>query len=110
MARRAARIDENQPEIVKALRDIYCKVEILSTVGQGVPDLLVGDRGVNYLLEVKDGNKSPSRRKLTDDEQTWHDEWRGQVTVVNSAEEAVSFILEQRVKNGTTANHQIRNT
>lgn len=58
-------------------------VQPLHTVGRGCPDLLVGYGGTNYLLEVKDGLKSPSQRKLTPDEQTWHDEWRGHVTVVN---------------------------
>jgi hypothetical protein len=31
-------------------------------VGRGVPDLLVGWRGTNLLLEVKDGNKPQSAR------------------------------------------------
>lgn len=57
-------------------------VQPLHTVGQGCPDLLVGYGGTNYLLEVKDGNKPPSQRKLTPDEHAWHDEWRGHVTVV----------------------------
>ena len=47
--RRAAKIDENQPEIVDALRAMGCSVTILSAVGNGCPDILVGFRGINLL-------------------------------------------------------------
>ena len=39
---RAARVDQNHVEIVKALRDHGAFVVSLATVGKGVPDLLVG--------------------------------------------------------------------
>lgn len=52
-------------------------VEILSRMGRGVPDLLVGTpRGRLVLLEVKDGSKPPSVRKLTPDQREWHQRWR----------------------------------
>ena len=92
MMRRAARIDANQPSIVEALRVIGATVEPIYMVGGGVPDLLVGYRGVNWLIEVKDGDKPPSRRRLTPDEQAWHDDWRGQVAVVNDAQEAIDVV------------------
>ena len=44
--RRAARIDRNQPEIVKALRQVGAHVTSLAAVGDGVPDLLVGFQGM----------------------------------------------------------------
>ena len=56
--RAAGKVDANQAQIVKKLRDCAVKVEILSDVGKGVPDLLAGFRGVNVLLEVKDGDKT----------------------------------------------------
>jgi len=62
---RANRKDDNQDEIVGALWDIGASVQRLQSVKGGCPDLLVGYHGVNYLLEVKDGSKPPSRRKLT---------------------------------------------
>ena len=80
--RRAARVDANQKEIVEHLRKMGATVQPLHTVGRGCPDLLVGYGGTNYLLEVKDGDKPPSQRKLTPDEQSWHDEWVGHVSVV----------------------------
>ena len=75
--RGAARVDENQPAIVEFLRRCGCMVESLSRLGKGVPDLLVGTpRGRLILIEVKDGSKKPSERRLTADQQEWHRKWR----------------------------------
>ena len=90
--RTAAKVDANQPEIVQALRDIGATVQILSAVGKGCPDILVGFRRNNFLFEIKDGAKSPSRRKLTDDERQWHDDWRGQVTTISNVRQAIALI------------------
>lgn len=90
--RYAAKIDRNQPEIVAALRDVGASVEPLHRVGKGCPDLLVGFRGVNYLLEVKDGELAPSDRKLTQAQAEWHPAWRGSATVVLSADDALKAI------------------
>ena len=90
---RAAKVDDNQKEIVKALRTLGCSVQHLHSVGAGCPDLLVGYKGFNILLEVKDGNKSPSQQKLTPDQVIWHRDWRGHVDVVNSSEQAILAVL-----------------
>lgn len=87
--RRAARTDANQTAIVEALRKCGASVQSLAAVGKGVPDLLVGLRSRNYLLEVKDGSKPPSARKLTPDQEQWHLKWAGQVLTVTSAEDAI---------------------
>lgn len=89
---RRAKVDANQPEIIEALRKAGCSVQPLHTIGKGVPDLLVGHRGRNYLLELKDGEKCPSARKLTEDQVAWHQGWRGQVIVIETTEEALHFI------------------
>jgi hypothetical protein len=47
---------------------------------------------LNFLLEVKDGAKPPSARKLTPDQVSWHDTWRGQVAVASSVKEALKII------------------
>ncbi len=90
--RMRARVDGNQTEIVRALRAVGATVQSLASVGKGCPDLLVGFRGQNYALEIKDGNKPPSARKLTPDEKRWHDEWRGRVVVVESTDDALRTI------------------
>lgn len=91
--RRAAKIDENQTEIVAALRKLGATVQILSAVGQGCPDILCGFRGKNILLEIKDGNKVLSAQKLTKDQVKWHQSWRGQHAVVNSVDAAIQVIV-----------------
>lgn len=90
--RRAAKVDDNQAEIVAALRRAGCSVCSLAGVGKGCPDLAVGLRGVTYMLEIKDGRKPPSKQRLTPDEQAWHDAWRGHATVVRSVDEALDAV------------------
>ena len=92
--RLVASTDVNQSAIVTALRKIGCSVQILAAVGQGCPDLLCGYRGVNYLLEVKDGEKPPSKRKLTPDQLVWHAGWRGQVCVVETIQQAIEMVTK----------------
>ncbi|PZX29451.1 hypothetical protein C7416_104456 [Cupriavidus phytorum] len=91
--RRAARVDANHSEIVKALRKIGATVTSTAGVGGGFPDLAVGWRGMTLLLEIKDGAKPPSARQLTDDERKWHAEWRGHADVVESVEEALRAVM-----------------
>ncbi len=86
--RRAAKVDANQPEIVKALRECGATVLHLHTIGQGAPDIAVGFCGKNLLLEIKDGKK-----KLTKDEQEFFDTWRGQVAKVESVDDALLLLL-----------------
>ena len=91
--RRAAKVDDNQEEIVKALRSVGATVQTLAAVGKGVPDLLVGHRGRTILIEVKDGKKSPSERRLTEDQVKWHGSWRGgPVAIVTDVEGALRAI------------------
>lgn len=92
MPRHRPRLDANQNEIVKALRKAGCSVQSLAGVGSGCVDLLVGRCGENYLIEVKDGTKSPSQRRLTDDEEQWHFSWHGTVTIVTSEDEALRAV------------------
>lgn len=50
-------------------------MQSIASVGKGVPDLLVAFGGAWYVAEVKDGNKSASRQKLTVAEQAWHEQF-----------------------------------
>lgn len=93
--RRAARTDDNHSEIVDALRDAGCWVLDLSAVGNGCPDLLVHGPVHAWhfvMLEIKDGSKSPSRRKLTPDQIAFHAGCRGPVVVVKSVAEALEAV------------------
>lgn len=88
----AAKVDSNQTVIVEALRRIGASVQSLASVGHGCPDLLVGYRGECYVLEIKDGSKPSSQRKLTPDETKWCAQWRGQYDVVTSWQQAFDAI------------------
>lgn len=92
MSRRAARVDANQPEIVAALRSIGAEVTDLSRVGSGVCDLLVSYRGNWYAIEIKDGRKPPSERKLTPDQVEWHGKQRAKVHIATNIHEAFDAV------------------
>ena len=90
MSRYARKVDDNQAAIVKALRKAGCNVLSLAAVGNGCPDLLVCIPGVweadvIVMLEIKDGEKSASRRKLTPHQKRFHEDWPVQV-VTNEIE------------------------
>ena len=87
--RRAAKIDDNQQRVVNALRCTGCSVAVLAAVGKGVPDILAAKAGRTVLLEVKDGAKPPSARRLTPDQVAFHAAWRGELYVVTSEAEAL---------------------
>lgn len=88
------KIDKNQPMIVRDLRKMGCSVQSLAEIGKGVPDLLVGWKGKNFLFEVKDGMLPPSRQRLTPDEKVWHALWQesGQVHVIKTTEDAIKIM------------------
>ena len=90
--RRNARIDSNQNEIVKAFRKLGASVLITSQL-KNCFDILVGYKGINYIVEIKDGNKPPSQRKLTEGEQNFADNWRGgKYYIIESVEQAIKLI------------------
>ena len=82
------RVDDNQSKVVKALRDLGATVQHLHAVGKGCPDIVVGFKGKNLLLEIKDGDK----KVLTPDQANWHRLWKGQVNVVTSIDDAKTLI------------------
>lgn len=88
----AKKVDDNQAEIVQALRDVGASVLSIASIGKGCPDILTGFRGINVLMEIKDGRKPPSARRLTNDEHDWQIQWRGQVVTVVSVDEALRAI------------------
>ena len=88
-ARRAAKVDVNQPALVADIRALGWTVQHLHSLGQGCPDSLVGAKGKNYLFEIKNPEYDG---KLTDDEQDWHDMWRGQVDVVETIEDILEVV------------------
>jgi hypothetical protein len=93
VVRRAARVDGNQAEIVEALRGIPdLSVLVLSDVGDGCPDISVGYRGANFYFEIKDPSQPKHRHELTEDQQRFHAEWKGQVQKVFSLKEIITTL------------------
>ena len=90
--RKYGRIDDNHTAIVETLRAIGCTVQSLASVGGGCPDLLVSRNGKLWLLEIKDGDKPPSRQTLTADQIIWHNNWNGVVHIVNNVETALQAV------------------
>ena len=66
MSRYARCTDDNQTEIMAAFRACGWYVRDTSRLGEGFPDLVVyrPQNGI-VLVEVKDGTKPPSARRLT---------------------------------------------
>ena len=95
--RQRARVDSNQLVIVKALRSVGATVEHLHQLGHGVCDLLVLYKERLYLIEIKDGSKPPSQRKLTADEQAWHKRWPVYtVETVADALKVIGLTIDER--------------
>ncbi len=88
MPRYAASTDLNQSAIVEALRAIGCDVEI---IGKPV-DLLVGYRKLNFLVEIKREGMRP--RKDQKEQQEWIRNWRGQVRVCSTPDEAIRLVTK----------------
>jgi len=87
MSRHAlGRRDQNERIIIQALRAAGASVHQLT--GRDTPDLVVGYGGRNYMMEVKSARRRPSQGQ-----RAFSDNWRGQVCVVQSPEQAIAIIL-----------------
>lgn len=90
--RRAARTDQNQREIVDALRRIGASVELLHCQGGGCPDLLVALNGHTVLMECKSDEANP---RLRESQRKWMAGWQGEAVVVCTPTQAVAVMRAQ---------------
>lgn len=97
MARRAARIDPNQPDLVQLFRANGVSVAVTSQAHDGFTDLVIGFGGVTVLVEVKDGSRIPSERLLTPKQAKFHASFKGAITVVETQEQCLELV--RRIKN-----------
>ncbi len=83
------KVDKNQSAIVKQLQQLGVSVFVLSGVGKGIADLIIGWRGKNYLVEVK----NPERKwKYTPDQVRFRASWRGQIVTIEKVEELFNLL------------------
>ena len=89
VVRGRARVDDNHRFIRTVLRELGCVVEDLSDVGRGMSDLLVKTPGGTVLLvEVKNPDQPPSKRRLTPDETKVALRWGASYVVVETEPQA----------------------
>ena len=88
--RRAAKTDDNQPDIVKALRKIGAAVEYIKKP----VDLLVCYRGETSLMEVKNRN---GKDQLSKDQVEFIARWPGKIHIVYSPEEAITALMGKEI-------------
>jgi len=82
-----AKVDRNQAEIVEFLRSKGATVFCSHQIGKGFPDLVVGYKGKNFLIEVKN-----TKGKLTPKEKEFLSFWKGKIHVVSSIEETEKLL------------------
>jgi hypothetical protein len=98
MGYRIAKVDRNQPEIVKALRKAGAVVHPTHQLGHGFPDVFCNYRGRIFGFEIKDPLQPASRRALTDDEKSFIENWNrcGEtIFVIETAEQALKIMTER---------------
>lgn len=91
----ARRVDGNQAEIVKAVRDAGAFVFDTHTLGKGYPDITVFYKGSVYLVEVKREGES-----LTDDEIKFHNHAEAHgytIPIWHSPAEALAFLTNSLI-------------
>jgi len=85
----AKKVDKNQKDVVKALRDYGVDVYLLHTQGGGIPDLMCAYQDQTILLEVK----SNANKKLTPLQIKLFATWQGgPLHRVNSVQEAIEVL------------------
>lgn len=86
-------MDANHAEIVAAFRRLGYSVADTSRLGNGFPDLVVAKAGRTVLVEVKDGDKPPSARKLTTAEREFKATWKGEYRIVESVDDVLAMAV-----------------
>ncbi len=90
VGRWATRVDQNQAEIVEALRKVGIPVLVVSHIGGGLPDLITKGQTGLVFLEVKNPKSAYGRKGLAPSQQKWAKEWEADVVVVYSVQDALA--------------------
>ncbi len=87
---RAAKKDDNHAEIAKFFKDNGWSVLDISQL-KNCADIIIGRGLQTVIIEIKDGKKPPSQRKLTAGEFKFSKEWCGEYREVHSINDAMDI-------------------
>lgn len=87
-----AKSDANSTELVKFIRSLGASFQYTHSI-PGALDGIIGYRGVDQRVEIKDPAKQPSARKLTDAEKEIFESWRGRKPIVIETIDDVTDLL-----------------
>lgn len=91
----AAKVDDNHTETVASFRRLGFYVLDISRL-KNCCDLMVSRDGMTVAVEIKDGKKVLSKRKLSEGEAKFRAEWLGSYVIVESIEDV--FKLHYQMK------------
>ncbi len=92
MSRFARRKDATHRPIVDTFEAMGCSWLTIEGIA-GAPDGALGCNGRTHLIEIKDGTKVPSKRKLSEEQVSFAAGWRGgPVHVIASTGAAVDLV------------------
>jgi hypothetical protein len=94
--RRAAKKDDNHNEIAKAFRALGCGWIDTYQFGSPMLDGLAEINTETWMIEIKDGAKPKSARKLTVGETKSFSTWRGKMAIIESLSDVVALVNKVR--------------
>lgn len=95
---RAKKTDNNQKDIISALRQAGVSVFDTSSVGRGFPDLVLGWQGMNYLVEIKTIKGKPTEHQIN-----FFTNWLGQAILIRDVKDIFNFLGIKGNENETKA-------
>lgn len=91
-----AKVDSNQPQIVSVFRKMGCSVAHTHQIGKGFPDIVISLKtksgSKTLAVEIKDGDKVKSARKLTYQETIFHEYWQDEIPIIETVEDAINLV------------------
>ena len=90
--RRAAKKDANHNDITNLFIKLGYSVLDISQL-KNCCDAIVAKQGRTIAIEIKDGSKPPSARKLSEGERKFRDSWRGEWALIETEEDVLKLDL-----------------
>ncbi len=88
--RRAAKVDNNQQEVVAKFRQLGFSVLHTHQLKNCV-DIIVARDKLTATIEIKDGSLAPSARKLSEGEMKFKEDWKGLYFLCESIEDVLKI-------------------